>query len=95
MAQQAIEAAIAPERVLLRLPSFVAAALVAAETDGVATLPANLVLAIAERLNLASIRPPVVIPTIAVAQYWHERYHRDPGHRWLRQACFGLFGRGA
>ena len=37
MAQQAIEAAIAPERVLLRLPSFVAAALVAAETDGVAS----------------------------------------------------------
>ncbi len=93
MAQQAIEAAIAPERVLLRLPSFVAAALVAAETDGVATLPANLALAIADRLNLASIRPPVAIPPIAVAQYWHERYHRDPGHRWLRQACFSLFAR--
>lgn len=95
MAQQAIETAIAPDRVLLRLPSFVAAALVAAETNGIATLPANLALAIGERLQLASFRPPVAMPPIAVAQYWHERYHRDPGHRWLRQVCFSLFGRAA
>ncbi|WP_394828580.1 LysR family transcriptional regulator [Pendulispora albinea] len=95
MAQQAIESAIASDRVLLRLPSFVAAALVAAETDGIATLPANLVLAIGERLQLASFRPPIAMPPIAVAQYWHERYHRDPGHRWLRQVCFDLFAKRA
>jgi DNA-binding transcriptional LysR family regulator len=35
IAQQSIEAAIPPERVLLRLPSFIAAALVAAESDGI------------------------------------------------------------
>jgi DNA-binding transcriptional LysR family regulator len=34
----------------------------------------------------------VKMPPISVAQYWHARYHQDPGHRWLRQTCFGLFG---
>jgi DNA-binding transcriptional LysR family regulator len=94
-AQAAIEAAIAADRVLLRLPSFVAAAAVAAQTDGVATIPANLARDLG-KLRLATFRPPIAIPSIEVAQYWHERYQRDPGHRWLRQACATLFAvRGA
>jgi DNA-binding transcriptional LysR family regulator len=92
MAQDVIEGAVTADHVLLRLPSFIAAALVAAETDGVATLPANLAMSIKDRLQLATFQPPVKMPLIAVAQYWHARYHQDPGHRWLRRTCFGLFG---
>jgi DNA-binding transcriptional LysR family regulator len=95
MAQETIEGAVAPERILLRLPSFIAAALVAADTDGVATVPANLARSVKERLQLATFQPPVKMPPISVAQYWHARYHHDPGHRWLRQTCFGLFARSA
>jgi DNA-binding transcriptional LysR family regulator len=95
MAQETIEGAVAPERILLRLPSFIAAALVAAGTDGVATVPANLARSVKERLQLATFQPPVKMPPISVAQYWHARYHHDPGHRWLRQTCFGLFARSA
>jgi DNA-binding transcriptional LysR family regulator len=91
IAQQSIEAAIAPERVLLKLPSFIAAALVAAGSDGIATIPSNLAEALKERLRLVAFRPPLSMPPIMVAQYWHERYHRDAGHRWLRQACVALF----
>jgi DNA-binding transcriptional LysR family regulator len=90
--QGALEAAIPPDQVLLRLPSFVAAAVVAAQTDGVATIPANLAHDLG-RLRLAVFRPPIAIPPIEVAQYWHERYQRDPGHRWLRQTCATLFAR--
>jgi DNA-binding transcriptional LysR family regulator len=68
------------------------AALVAAETHGVATLSANLARSIKDRLQLATFQPPVKMPPIAVTQYWHARYHQDPGHRWLRQTCFGLLG---
>jgi DNA-binding transcriptional LysR family regulator len=93
VAESALEAIVAPENVLLRLPSFVAAAVVASQSDGVATVPENLARALG-RLRLATFRPPIAIPPIAVAQYWHERYQRDPGHRWLREACFALFGRG-
>jgi DNA-binding transcriptional LysR family regulator len=95
MAQEAIEGTVTAEHALLRLPSFIAAALVAAETDGVATLPANLAMSLKDRLQLATFQPPVKMPLIAVAQYWHARYHQDPGHRWLRQTCFGLFGHSA
>jgi DNA-binding transcriptional LysR family regulator len=90
--QRALEAAIAPAQVLLRLPSFVAAAVAATQSDGVATVPDNLARAL-RSLGLVSFRPPIAIPSIAVAQYWHERYQRDPGHRWLRDACFALFHR--
>jgi DNA-binding transcriptional LysR family regulator len=95
MAQETIEGAVAAERILLRLPSFIAAALVAAGTDGVATLPANLAIAVKERLHLSTFQTPVKMPPISVAQYWHARVHQDPGHRWLRQTCFGLFARSA
>jgi DNA-binding transcriptional LysR family regulator len=93
VAQQAIEAAVAFDHVLLRLPSFTAAALVAAETDGVATVPANFAMSVSDRLGLLTFRPPMAMPPIQVAQYWHERCQRDPGHRWFRETCFKLFAR--
>ena len=34
---------------------------------------------------------PVTLPRIEIAQYWHERYHRDPAHRWLRSVTLALF----
>jgi DNA-binding transcriptional LysR family regulator len=91
--QEAIEAAVAPENVLLRVPSFIAAAIVASYSDGVATIPARLAAVIAGPLGLATFKPFVSLPALEIAQYWHERYHREPGHRWLRAICFDLFGR--
>jgi DNA-binding transcriptional LysR family regulator len=91
-AQRAQEAAIASDSVLIRVPSFVAAAVVASRSDGVAVVPANLARALTG-LGLVAFRPPIATPPIQVAQYWHERYQRDPAHRWLRAACLALFGR--
>jgi DNA-binding transcriptional LysR family regulator len=92
MAQQSVETSVAPAAVLLRVPSFIAAAHIAARTDGVATIPANLAKAVAEPLALMTFRPPVPLPPIDIAQYWHERHQRDPAHRWLRAVCVDLFG---
>jgi DNA-binding transcriptional LysR family regulator len=92
-AQHALEAEIAPERVLLRLSSFIAAAIVASQTDGVATVPKNVATRLAQPLGLATIRPTIPLPQFEIAQYWHERCHRDPAHRWLRTACFDLFAK--
>jgi DNA-binding transcriptional LysR family regulator len=93
VAQHALEAEIAPERVLLRLSSFIAAAIVASRTDGVATVPENVAIHLAEQLGLATFRPSIPLPSFEIAQYWHERCHRDPGHRWLRAASFDLFAK--
>jgi DNA-binding transcriptional LysR family regulator len=93
MAQHALEAEIAPQRVLLRLSSFIAATIVASRTDGIATVPENVALHLAEQLGLATFRPAIPLPPFEIAQYWHERCHRDPGHRWLRAASFDLFAK--
>jgi DNA-binding transcriptional LysR family regulator len=90
-AQRVLASEIAPPNILLRVPSFIAGAIVASQTDGVATLPANLANSIAGPLGLLAFKTPVTLPRIEIAQYWHERYHRDPAHRWIRAMTFELF----
>ena len=34
---------------------------------------------------LSIVAPPLKAPVIAVHQTWHERFHKDPAYRWLRQ----------
>jgi DNA-binding transcriptional LysR family regulator len=91
--QQALEVEVAAENIMLRVPSFVVAALVASRTEGVATIPANLAISLAEQLGLATIRPPFPLPLFEIAQFWHEKYQRDPGHRWMRSTTFDLFAK--
>ena len=90
-AQRALSAAIDVSNIMLRVPSFVAGAIVAAETDGIATLPANLANGLAGPLGLSTFETPIALPRIEISQYWHERYHRDPAHRWIRSVTFELF----
>ena len=92
-AQRALAAAVPARNILLQVPSFVAAAIVAAETDSVATLPANVTRRLAAPLGLVAFDCPIALPRIEIAQYWHERYHRDDGHQWIRSINFELFGR--
>ena len=92
-AQQSLDVEISPSNVMLRLPSFTAAAVVASQTDGIATLPMKLARILAEQLGLVAFKPPVTFPSIEIAQYWHERFHRDAGHKWLRAISFDLFAK--
>jgi DNA-binding transcriptional LysR family regulator len=92
-AQRVLASEIAPSNILLRLPSFIAGAIVASQIDAVATLPANLADSIAGPLGLVAFKTPIALPRIEIAQYWHERYHRDAAHRWIRARTFELFGK--
>ncbi len=92
-AQRVLTSEIVSSNILLRVPSFIAGAFVASQTDGVATLPANLAISIAGPLGLVAFKTPIALPGIEIAQYWHERYHRDAAHRWIRSITFQLFGR--
>jgi DNA-binding transcriptional LysR family regulator len=91
-AQRVLTSQIAPGNIMLRVPSFIAGAIVAAETDGLATLPANLAKRLAGPLGLTAFETPIALPRIEITQYWHERYHRDPAHRWFRSITSELFG---
>lgn len=92
-AHRVLSSAITPANVMLRVPSFIASAIVAAETDGIATLPTNLAERLAAPLGLLAFETPIALPRIEIAQFWHERYHLDAGHQWLRNLTFELFGR--
>lgn len=90
--QRVLMRVIAPSNILLQVPSFIAGAIVASQTDGVATLPANLATLVARPLGMSVFKTPVSLPRIEIGQYWHERSHRDPAHRWLRSITLDLFG---
>ncbi|MBB4233372.1 LysR family transcriptional regulator [Rhizobium mongolense] len=61
------------------------AAVVIAATDLVLIVPNRIAAQIAAMLPLALVDPPMEPKPYEVALIWHERCHRDPGHRWLRR----------
>ena len=89
--EDALTSRLDPERIQLRVPSFVACTFVAKQTDGVGTIPARLTNYLVRDLSLAAFTPPLALPRIEVSQIWHERVDRDAGHRWLRGRIFDLF----
>jgi DNA-binding transcriptional LysR family regulator len=86
-----LTAALPPENIALRVPGFVAAAMVAKYTDLVATLPLRVGTMLAEELGLQLVRPPLALPRVAIGLFWHERSHRDPANKWLRAVFHRLF----
>jgi len=69
-------------RVVLSVPHFTFVRDVVLRTDLVALLPSRLVGTSTELLVLP---PPIEIPGYEMLMLWHERSHRDPSHRWLRE----------
>lgn len=78
-------------RVLLRLPGFLGLARILSASDLIATLPRHIGETLAALGSLAVHECPFPIPSFTVKQHWHERYHHDPGIRWLRGVCAELF----
>ena len=91
LAERAVEAAIPAENIICRVPIFLAASIIAKHSDAVATLPLSIATVLAEDLDLAVITPPIKLPKIEISQYWHERFHREPGNQWIRSIFARLF----
>lgn len=72
-------------RVTVQVQNFSVAPILVAETDLVTTLPRTFALRAAETLPLRILAPPLPLPETRVHAVWHERWHNDPGHRWLRE----------
>jgi DNA-binding transcriptional LysR family regulator len=82
-------------RVAAMVPHFLVAPLIVAQTDLVLTLPERTARKFAELLSLRLVAPPVELTGFAVHQAWHERVHRDPFHRWMREQVSAVVaGRG-
>lgn len=83
---QALEAQGLKRRLALRVGNFNVAPMTVAHSDLLLTAPRRLIEASSVCDRLKVFRPPIHIPRFSVYLTWHEAQHRDPGHRWLRDA---------
>jgi DNA-binding transcriptional LysR family regulator len=77
-------------RISLKIPNFIGAALVVEHTDLIITIPERLGDVLHGRGALLTFPVPFHLPQYEVKQHWHERYHNDPGTRWLRRVIAEL-----
>jgi DNA-binding transcriptional LysR family regulator len=68
------------------LQNFLTIPLIVASTDMLSTMPRALAIRFAAQHSLQLLTPPLRLPRVRYAAYWHERSHKDIGHRWLRTA---------
>ncbi|SBZ67923.1 transcriptional regulator [Klebsiella quasipneumoniae] len=69
-------------RVVLSVPHFLFMLETLRNSDLVAMLPERLVRG---QRGLAVVEPPLAVAGFEMLMLWHERWHRDPAHQWLRQ----------
>lgn len=73
-------------RVVARVPYFLAAPLIVAETDLVLTSPRPAVERLAEDLGLRLVECPVNVPSTRIGMFFHVRFAEAAPQRWLRES---------
>ncbi|MDB5777210.1 MAG: LysR family transcriptional regulator [Herbaspirillum sp.] len=74
-----------------QVPHFVAVPYIVSTTDLVVTVPKKLADSAAGPFNLATIKPPLRLPTLQTNIFWHRRFNQDDGNQWLRNLLFDTF----
>lgn len=69
-------------RVVLSVPHFLFMLETLRNSELVAMLPERLVRGAG---GLTVVEPPLAVAGFDMLMLWHERWHRDPAHQWLRQ----------
>lgn len=86
---QAIDEAVSARggklRVGLALQNYLTIPHVVASSDFIATLPRRLVEKLTPELPIKLLEPPLRLPRMRYAAFWHDRSHTDAGHQWLRR----------
>jgi len=77
--------------VVVRLSSFLSVARIVAHTELIVIVPRILGEVLATQEPVRLIEPPFALPSYAVKQHWHERFHADAGNVWLRRTVAQLF----
>jgi DNA-binding transcriptional LysR family regulator len=78
-------------RVAVELSHFMSLLPVIEGSDLVATVPRDLADVCLRYGRLRAVEPPIRSPVIAVHQFWHARFHKDPAIVWLRGVVQSLF----
>ena len=72
-------------RVAVRNAHYLALPAIIASTDLIATVPRGLAVSFQQHVKLRLFPPPVPMRSAGARVYWHDRYHREPGNKWLRE----------
>lgn len=73
-------------RVQVRVPSFLAAVEIAAQSDLITTLPSSLARTATAVGRFVALPPPLDLGSFTMSLLWHPRHQEDPRHIWLRGA---------
>lgn len=74
-------------RVMASMQGVLGVANIVSRTDMITTMPGQIAATLAEGGAVRLFPCPFPMPSIVVKQYWHSRFHRDPGNQWLRAVC--------
>ncbi|MBK6400969.1 MAG: LysR family transcriptional regulator [Rhodocyclaceae bacterium] len=77
-------------RITLCLPNLNTAPMIVATSDLILTAPRRCILAWQNVIPIRQLEAPFDVPPFAMAMIWHERFQRDPAHRWLREKLRGF-----
>lgn len=71
--------------IVVRIPHFLAAGFIVAESDLIATIPQRLGQLFSQMQQITLIEPPIELPHFPIYLYWHRRNQNNPIHQWIRK----------
>ncbi len=72
-------------RVIFRVPSFLMAPLIVANSDLVLTAPLSSVAPFIQAHGFRRVAIPIEIAPLSLSLIWLRRHSEDPGHKWFRE----------
>jgi DNA-binding transcriptional LysR family regulator len=80
-------------QVVVELAHGLGIAEIVAASDLIACVPKRLAESFMSSEDLAFFPLPFEAPGADVCQFWHDRVHSDPGHRWFRNLVYKNYSR--
>jgi DNA-binding transcriptional LysR family regulator len=80
-------------KVVLTVSGFLTVPWLVQGTELLATVPTRLSQTIARAANVKQLKMPTPVEPYGLQSVWHPRWHKDPGHRWLRETLFTMMQR--
>src|SRR5690606_5643234 len=78
-------------KVKIKVSSLLGIGQMITSTNLLAILPSRVARTLEHDASIKVLKLPFSLPSYDVCQYWHEPYHHEPGHIWLRQTIFETF----
>lgn len=75
----------ARHQIKIRLPQYLSAPHLIISSDLIWCAPVELAQTLSEYYPLVLKPMPLELPSFEIALYWHDRFHRDPANKWLRE----------